>query len=414
MLLPPHRPDRSAGICLLCCPGDYNVWSAAMPAQRVKAFGSSIIREMTRLSLTYDCLNLSQGFPDFPAPAAVKAAAAAAVQDDVNQYTVTWGVPALRLAIADKARRFNRIDADPATDVTVTCGAAEAMACALISQIDPGDEVIVFEPFFETYVPDLLMCEGVPVYVELHEPDFRFDPDELRRAFTSRTKAIIVNTPHNPTGRVFDQAELQLIADLCQEHDALAITDEIYEHMTYDGHVHRSIASLPGMWARTITISGFSKTYSVTGWRLGYAIAPADLTEPLRNVHDFLTVCAPAPLQQAALTAINLPESYEHELMESYVARRAAFLAVLERNGFDPVRPQGAYYTMAGYSRLGDEHPRAFVERMARDARVVAVPGTAFYRPAHGGNRVRFAFCKSPETMAEADHRLAALRGPAK
>lgn len=385
-----------------------------MPANRVKAFGSSIIREMTRLSVQYDCLNLSQGFPDFPAPAEIKAAAAAAVQEDANQYTVTWGVPALRAAIAEKVRRFNGLDADPATDVTVTCGAAEAMACALLSQIDPGDEVIIFEPYFETYVPDLYMCGGIPVYVELHEPDFRFDPDELRRAFTPHTKAIIVNSPHNPTGRVFDDDELSLIAALCQEHNVLAITDEIYEFITYDERRHHSLASLPGMWERTITISGFSKTYSVTGWRLGYAVAPAELSEPLRNVHDFLTVCAPAPMQIAALAALNLPESYEQGLGQAYAKRRDAFLQILERNGFDPVRPEGAYYTMAGYSSLGDEHPRQFVERMARDARVIAVPGTAFYRPGHGGNKVRFAFCKSPETMAEADRRLANLRGKGK
>jgi L-glutamine---4-(methylsulfanyl)-2-oxobutanoate aminotransferase len=385
-----------------------------MPSQRVKAFGSSIIREMTRLSLTYDCLNLSQGFPDFPAPAAIKEAAAAAVQTDVNQYTVTWGVPALREAIAEKARRFNGLDPDPATDVTVTCGAAEAMACALLSLVDPGDEVIIFEPFFETYVPDLHLCSGVPVYVELHEPDFRFDPDELRRAFSARTRAVIVNTPHNPTGRVFDNEELGLIAELCQEHGAVAITDEIYEYMTYDGRTHRSIASLPGMWENTITISGMSKTYSVTGWRLGYAIAPNALTEPLRNIHDYLTVCAPAPLQYAALSALALPAEYEPELLQAYTKRRAMFTEILERNGFDPIQPEGAYYTMAGYSRLGDEEPRAFVERMARDARVVAVPGSAFYRPGRGGKRIRFAFCKSPETMAEADLRLRALRVSAK
>jgi aspartate/methionine/tyrosine aminotransferase len=384
-----------------------------MPAQRVKGFGSSIIREMTRLSLQYDCLNLSQGFPDFPAPPEVKAAAAAAVQADLNQYTVTWGIPVLREAIADKARRFNGLDPDPAAEVTVACGAAEAMACALLSLVDPGDEVIVFEPFFETYLPDLLLCGGVPVFVELHEPDFRFDPDELRRAFTPRTRAIIVNTPHNPTGRVFTREELGVIAELCQEHDIVAVTDEIYEYLTYDGRRHTSIAALPGMWERTITISGFSKTYSVTGWRLGYAIAPAALTEPLRNVHDFLTVCAPAPLQQAMLTALALPDSYVEDLAAAYAGRRAAFLDVLERSGFDPVCPEGAYYTMAGYSRLGDEEPRAFVERMAREARVVAVPGSAFYRPGHGGRRIRFAFCKTPETIAEAGRRLAALRGPA-
>jgi aminotransferase len=369
----------------------------SMPAQRVQGFGSSIIREMTRLSLTYDALNLSQGFPDFPAPEAVTRAAVEAIETHVNQYTVTWGIPALREAIAEKARRFNGLNADPLTEVTVTCGAAEAMACALLSLVDPGDEVIVFEPFFETYVPDLLLCQGAPVYVPLHEPDFRFDSEELRRAFTTRTRAIIVNTPHNPTGRVFDEAELRQIAELCQEHDVVAVTDEIYEFMTYDGHRHITLASLPGMWERTITISGFSKTFSVTGWRLGYAVAPAALTEPLRNVHDFLTVCAPAP-------------SYEEELLAAYTERRSMFLEILERNGFDPVTPEGAYYTMAGYSRLGDEPPRQFVERMAREARVVAVPASAFYRPGHGGNYVRFAFCKSPETMAEADRRLQALR----
>jgi L-glutamine---4-(methylsulfanyl)-2-oxobutanoate aminotransferase len=360
-----------------------------MPAQRVQGFGSSIIREMTRLSLTYDALNLSQGFPDFPAPEAVMRAAVEAIEAHVNQYTVTWGIPALREAIAEKARRFNGLNADPLTEVTVTCGAAEAMACALLSLVDPGDEVIVFEPFFETYVPDLLLCQGVPVYVRLHEPEFRFDREELRRAFTPRTRAIIVNTPHNPTGRVFDETELRLIAELCQEHDVVAVTDEIYEFMTYDGRRHITLASLPEMWERTVTISGFSKTFSVTGWRLGYAVAPAPLTEPLRNVHDFLTVCAPAPLQMAMLAALALPQSYEEELLTAYTERRAMFLAVLERNGFDPVTPEGAYYTMAG---------------------VVAVPASAFYRPGHGGNYVRFAFCKSPATMAEADRRLQALR----
>ena len=383
-----------------------------MPAERVQGFGSSIIREMTRLSLTYDALNLSQGFPDFPAPESVTRAATEAIEAHVNQYTVTWGIPALREAIADKARRFNGLaNADAATDVTVTCGAAEAMACALLSLVDPGDEVIVFEPFFETYVPDLLLCQGIPVFVQLHEPDFRFDPDELRRAFTARTRAVIVNTPHNPTGRVFDAAELQLIADLCQEHDAIAITDEIYEYMTYGDRRHISIGSLPGMWGRTITISGFSKTFSVTGWRLGYAVAPPALSEPLRNVHDFLTVCAPAPLQMAMLAALNLPPSYyEDDLRVAYTDRRRIFLDVLRRNGFDPVTPEGAYYTMAGYSRLGDEPPRQFVERMAREARVVGVPASAFYRGGGGGNYVRFAFCKSPATMAEADRRLQALR----
>ncbi len=382
-----------------------------MPAQRVQGFGSSIIREMTRLSLTYDALNLSQGFPDFPAPESVTRAAARAIEDHVNQYTVTWGIPALREAIAEKARRFNGLDPDALVEVTVTCGAAEAMACALLSLVDPGDEVIVFEPFFETYVPDLLLCGGVPVYVELREPHFRFDPDELRRAFTPRTRAIIVNTPHNPAGRVFDADELALIAELCQEHDAIAITDEIYEFMTYDGRRHTSLASLPGMWERTITVSGFSKTYSVTGWRLGYAIAPATLSEPLRNVHDFLTVCAPAPLQMAMLAALALPESYEEDLLAAYTARRTAFLEVLERNGFDPVTPEGAYYIMADIRPFGAGDDVAFSRFLASEIGVAPVPGSSFYHnQALGRTKVRFTFSKKEETLREAAARLMKLR----
>lgn len=385
-----------------------------MPAQRVQGFGPSIIREMTRLSLAHDALNLSQGFPDFPAPEAVKAAAMRAIGEDSNQYTVTWGVPALRQAIAKKARRVNGIEADPDAEVTVTCGAAEAMACALLSLVDPGDRVIVFEPFFETYLPDLQLCGAEPLFVALRAPDFRFDPDELRRAFEAGARAVILNTPHNPSGHVFDMEELHLIAALCQEHDAVVITDEIYEHLTYDGRRHSSIAALPGMWPRTITINSFSKTFGVTGWRLGYAIAPAPLTEPLRNVHDYLTVCAPAPLQYAMLDALALPESYETELLDAYTARREAFYQILDGAGFTPLLPEGAYYMLAGYERLeqGDESPRAFVERMARLARVVAVPASAFYRPEHAEKLVRFAFCKGPATLAEAEKRLARLRTP--
>ncbi|MBI3964921.1 MAG: aminotransferase class I/II-fold pyridoxal phosphate-dependent enzyme [Chloroflexi bacterium] len=379
-------------------------------ARRVSTFTESLIREMTRLSLAYGGINLSQGFPDFPAPPELKEAAKAAIDADENQYTVTWGVPDLRRAIAKRAAEFNHVQADPDREVTVTCGAAEAMLSAMLGLIDPGDEVILFEPYFETYVPDILMCGGVPVFVPLHAPEFRYDPDELERAITLRTKAIVVNTPHNPTGHVYTREELAPIARVCVERDLIAITDEIYEHLLYDGREHVSIASLPGMWERTVTISSLSKTYSATGWRVGYALAPADLSEALRRAHDYNTVCAPRPFQVAAIAAMQLPASYYAGMLAEYTRRRTWMLEALEAAGFTFTVPQGAYYVMADFRRLSDLDARGFVELMAREVGVIGVPATAFYqRKELGRSKVRFAFPKTEETIREAARRLAKL-----
>lgn len=383
-----------------------------MPADRVSAFGESLIREMTRLSLAYGGLNLSQGFPDFPAPDEVKEAACRAITEDGNQYSVTWGLATLRQAIAEKMQRFNGIVCDPDTEVTVTCGAAEALACSLLGHVNPGEEVIIFEPYFESYLPLVLMAGARPVFVPLREPDFRFDPDELRRAFNAKTRAILVNTPHNPTGHVFDRAELGLIAALCIEHDALAITDEIYEYILYDGRQHISIGSLPGMDDRTITITGMSKTFSVTGWRLGYAVADSALMLGLRKVHDYNVVCAPRPLQEAALVAMHLPRSYYDYLAESYRERRDVMQSVLEAAGFTCRPPEGAYYTLASFADLAPGMlDRDFVEHMAANVGVIAVPGSAFYYHKDlGQRRVRFAFSKRLDTLRDAGERLARLR----
>lgn len=379
-------------------------------ARRVSTFTESLIREMTRLSLAYGGINLSQGFPDFPAPPELKEAAKAAIDAEENQYTVTWGVPDLRRAIAKRAAEFNHVQADPDREVTVTCGAAEAMLSAMLGLIDPGDEVILFEPYFETYVPDILMCGGVPVFVPLHEPEFRYDPDELERAITPRTKAIVVNTPHNPTGHVYTREELAPIARVCVERDLIAITDEIYEHLLYDGREHVSIASLPGMWERTVTISSLSKTYSATGWRVGYALAPADLSEALRRAHDYNTVCAPRPFQIAAIAAMQLPASYYAGMLAEYTRRRAWMLEALEAAGFMFTVPQGAYYVVADFRRLSDLDARDFVELMAREVGVIGVPATAFYnRKELGRSKVRFAFPKTEATLREAARRLAQL-----
>lgn len=381
-----------------------------MPAARVSQFGESLIREMTRLSLQYGGMNLSQGFPDFPAPIEIKEAACRAIMDDENQYTVTWGLAELRQAIATKMRDFNGITCDPATEVTVTVGAAEAIMSALLGHVDPGEEVVILEPFFESYLPIVLMCGAKPVFVPLREPEYRWDPDELRRAFTKKTRAVFVNSPHNPTGRVFSREELGEIASLCIEHDAIAITDEIYEYIIYEGE-HISIATLPGMRDRTVTISGFSKTFSVTGWRLGYAVASEPLTLGLRKIHDYNVVCAPRPMQMAALAALNLPRSYYDSLAAAYKKRRDKMQDVLENAGFTARRPNGAYYTVADFTKLRpDLKDREFVEYMAATVGVIAVPASAFYYHKELGNqRVRFAFSKRDETLREAGVRLARL-----
>ncbi len=379
-------------------------------ARRTSVFSESVIREMTRLAMLHGAMNLAQGYPDFPAPAFIKQAAVDAINADINQYAITWGSPRLRRAIAEKTRRFYGLDIDPDREVTVTCGATEAMMCAMLAVVEDGDEVIVFEPFYENYVPDAAMSGARLVFVTLRGENFSFDPGELRRAFSPRTRAIIVNTPNNPSGKVFTRAELEQIAALCQEFDTLCITDEIYEHILYDGREHIPMATLPGMYERTITISGLSKTFSVTGWRLGYLVAPPHLTDALRKVHDFLTVGAPAPLQEAAAVAIEQADAYYPELREMYAAKRAILLDALRAAGFACHQPEGAYYIMADFSALGfDGDDTAFAHHLIRDIGVAPVPGSSFYRPGSdaGSRMVRFTFSKSDETLREAARRLA-------
>jgi aminotransferase len=381
-----------------------------MLARRVQFFTESVIREMTRLAHQHGALNLGQGMPDFDPPEEVKEAACKAIRDGFNQYAVTWGAPVLRNAIAAKAQRFNGIDCDPDSHVTVCCGATECMMAAMLALIDPGDEVVVFQPFYENYGPDALLSGATPVWVPLHPPAWRFDPDELRRAFSPRTKAVIINTPNNPTGRVFTHEELTLVAELCQEFDAIALADEIYEHIQYTDRPHVSIATLPGMAERTVTISGLSKTFSMTGWRLGYCIAPAEVTNGIRKAHDFLTVGAPHPLQVAGAAALALPQSYYDALREGYRRRRDLFLPYLREAGFTFTEPEGAYYVMADITPLGGRDDHAFVRRMIRAVGVSGIPGSSFYSPPERGRtEVRFMFAKREETLREAGERLRRL-----
>jgi aspartate/methionine/tyrosine aminotransferase len=380
-------------------------------SQKAARFTESVIREMTRLAHMHDAVNLSQGFPDFPAPAEVKQAAMQAIDADVNQYAITWGAKPLRDAIAKKFERLYGVPVDPERQITVTCGSTEAMIAALMAVLDPGDEVIVFEPFYENYGPDAILSGAVPRFVKLRPPDWSFDPDELRRAFSKKTRAIVINTPNNPTGKVFTRGELEWIAGLVLEHDALAITDEIYEHILYDGAQHVAMASLPDMASRTITINGMSKTYSVTGWRVGWAIGPPELTGAIRKVHDFLTVGAAAPLQQAGALALQLPDSYYRELAAAYARRRARLLPILERAGFRVYPPKGAYYVMTEIDGLGWDDDVKFARYLVEEIGVAVVPGSSFYAdPKHGARQVRFAFCKKDATLDEAERRLAKLK----
>jgi aspartate/methionine/tyrosine aminotransferase len=368
---------------------------------------------MTRVALQHRAVNLAQGFPDFPAPAEIKEAARAAIAEDINQYAITWGARPLRQAIAEKCQRLYGLSLDPETEITVTCGSTEAMIASLLAVADPGDEVIVFEPFYENYGPDAHLCGAVRRLVPLRPPDWSFDTDELAAAFNSRTKAIILNTPNNPTGKVFSRSELELIARLCHDHDVLAITDEIYEHILYDGQQHVPIMTLPGMRQRSILINSMSKTYSVTGWRVGWAIAAADLTTSIRRVHDFLTVGAAAPLQQAGAMALHLNEEYYTRLAEDYCRRRDLLLPLLEQAGFTCFKPLGAYYVMTDISKFGFPDDVSFVRHMIEHAGVAAVPGSSFFAdPELGAQLVRFCFCKKYETLEEAGHRLSKLAGP--
>jgi aspartate/methionine/tyrosine aminotransferase len=373
-------------------------------------FTESVIREMTRRALASGAVNLAQGFPDFAAPTELKEAAKRAIDEDYNQYAITHGSPNFRRAIADKVRAYNGLDCDPDRNVTVTCGATEAMVAAMLAVINPGDEVVIFEPFYENYGPDVILAGASARYVALREPDFAIDRAELAAAFSARTKAVVINTPHNPTGKVFSRAELELVAEQCSRHDALAITDEIYEHIVYDGARHVSLARLPGMAERTVTISGLSKTYSITGWRLAYAIASERLTAAIRKVHDFLTVGAPHPLQEAGAVALRLPESFYAELQAMYQRKRAMLLAALKAAGLRCWMPQGAYYIMTDIGELGFADDVAAANFFLEEVGVAAVPGSSFYHRAELGSRMlRFTFSKSDETLAAAASRLARL-----
>jgi aspartate/methionine/tyrosine aminotransferase len=386
-------------------------------SKKATQFTESVIREMTRLNHLYGGVNLSQGFPDFPAPQAIKDAACAAINADVNQYAVTWGARPLREAIAREFTRRYGLEVVADEQVTVCCGTTEAMMSTMMAIVDPGDEVVVFEPFYENYGPDAILSGATPRYVTLHAPDpsapagslrasWSFDPDELAAAFNAKTKAIIINTPNNPTGKVFSREELEMIATLCRKWDAIAISDEIYEHIIYDGHQHVPIATLEGMADRTVTLNGLSKTYSVTGWRVGWTISPPSLTGAIRKVHDFLTVGAPAPLQEAGAVALGFAEDYYTSLAAHYQTRRDALLEILQRHHFTTYKPSGAYYIMTDISAFGFADDVEFARYLVKDVGVAAVPGSSFYKTGAGRTKLRFCFCKKDETLAEADRRL--------
>jgi len=385
-------------------------------SQKASRFTESVIREMTREALKHGAVNLSQGFPDFPAPAAIKRAAMEAIERDINQYAITWGARDFRAAIAEKTLWYLGLEIDPETEITVTCGSTEGMIAAMMATVDPGEEVVIFEPFYENYAPDAILSDARPRYVPLRAPDWSFDRDELRSAFNEKTKAIIICNPNNPTGKVFTREELEFIAALCREFDALCFTDEIYEHIIYshdDGtpRPHISMAQLEGMRERTVIVNSMSKTYSVTGWRVGYCIAPPHITGAIRKVHDFLTVGAAAPLQAAGAMALRLPPEYYAQLQADYAARRALLLPELERTGFQLFRPAGAYYVMTDISNFGFANDIEFTRHLIQHIGVACVPGSSFYSdPALGSQQVRFCFCKRDETLQAAAEHLQKLR----
>jgi aminotransferase len=383
-------------------------------SRKAQQFTESVIREMTRLAMEHGAINLAQGFPDFAAPAEVKEAAMRAIHADINQYAITWGARAFREAIAERFAKDSGLVVDPEREITVCCGATETMLASLLAVVDPGDEVVIFEPFYENYGPDAIICGAVPRFVRLHPPEWTFDPDELAATFSERTRAVILNTPSNPTGKVFSGEELEVVAGLARRWGAYVITDEIYQYMTYDGCRHVSMAMLPGMRERTITINGLSKTYSVTGWRVGYAIAPPEVTGAIRKMHDFITVGAAAPLQEAGVTALRLPESYYESLRASYLSRRDRVLPHLEEAGFRCFKPRGAYYVMTDISAFGLSDDVSFTRHLIQEIGVAAVPGSSFYSdPTLGRQQVRFCFSKTDATLDEAGRRLQELKRPA-
>src|SRR5262245_55111362 len=379
-------------------------------------FQESVIREMTRLGVEVGGVNLAEGLPDFdPPPRLVDALERALADPENHQYSYTWGLPALRAAVAEKSRKFNAIRADPDDEVTITCGVSEGVVAAVLALTEPGDEVLVLEPWYENYVPACALAGVTPRFVPLSEPAFGLDVERLERAVTPRTRLVLVNTPGNPSGRVFSREELEGVARICARHGLVAVTDEIYEHMWYDGHRHVSLGSIPGMEDRTVTLSGLGKTYAVTGWRVGWAVAAPRLTALLRKVHDYLPICAPTPFQQAGVAALALPASYYEGLRETYAARRRILLDALERAGLAFTPPEGAYYVMVDAAPLGWRDDWAFVDFLARTVGVVAVPGSSFYRRG-GKTRARLNFAKKESTLREAARRLVArsLRAPKK
>ncbi len=388
-------------------------------SEKAARFTESVIREMTREALKHGAVNLSQGFPDFPAPEDIKRAAQEAIGRDVNQYAITWGAPDFRRAIAEKTKWHLGLEVDPETEITVTCGSTEAMIAAMMATVDPGEEVVIFEPFYENYAPDAILSDARPRYVSLHTPDWSFDKEELRAAFNERTKAIIICNPNNPTGKVFTREELEFIAKLCIEHDALCFTDEIYEHIIYprEGREvkHISMAQIEGMRERTVVVNSMSKTYSVTGWRVGYAIAPPVITNAIRKVHDFLTVGAAAPLQAAGAYALRLPPEYYEELGREYARRREMLLPALDAAGFRAFAPDGAYYIMTDISSFGFADDVEFTRFLVREIGVACVPGSSFYSTDASGenggrSQVRFCFCKQDRTLEQAAEKLMRLK----
>jgi aminotransferase len=378
------------------------------PSAKANQFEESVIREMTRIANQYNAINLAQGFPDFSAPDFIKQYAVEAINSDINQYAITWGSKSLRNAIVNKFKLFYNMEYNPETEVTVCCGSTECMIATLLGVVNKGDEVIIFEPFYENYGPDAVLCDATPVYIRLKAPDFTFSEEDLQKAFNDKTKAVIINTPHNPTGKVFSKKELELIAKYCIKYDVVAITDEIYEHIYYTEKPHIPMAKIDGMRERTITINGLSKTFSVTGWRIGYILANENLTKGIRKVHDFLTVGAPAPLQEASAKAMQIGMEYYKNLRIFYDIRKNLMLNALKRAGFDVVEPEGAYYIMARFEKFGFNNDIEFTEYLIKEVGIAVVPGSSFYtKDSPDKNKyVRFCFCKTEDTLNAAVKRL--------